>query len=57
MYNVDMHTQEFSEAEEVESVKSRDLSFNSNWLNDVIISLRDHARRDCWNRQRENQSL
>ena len=57
MYNVDMHTQEFSEAEEVESVKSRDLSFNSDWLNDVIISLRDHARRDCWHWQRENQSL
>lgn len=29
----------------------------SDWLNDVIISLRDHGRRDCWHRQTENQSL
>ena len=34
-----MHTREFPEAVKVELVKSRDLSFTSGWLNDVVISL------------------
>lgn len=54
--HVYMHTQEFSEAVKVGSVKSRDLIFLIVSMT-FIISLRDHGRRDCWYRQRENQSL
>ena len=31
--------------------------FTSDWLNDIIIALRDYGRHDCWQRPRENQSL
>ena len=29
----------------------------SDWLNDIVIALRDYGRHDCWQRPRENQSL